>query len=326
MEKYNENYKDKKTYFLFVVVFSVCYGSFLSGLPIDAFMDRENYLNYVQDSQILIFVNASQGLLKLISNEPLWLLLNSFLYFLLESPDNVLRSYIFLFSTFFSFAVLLKGPKNFLWLIIFLFLPQVLKNYVIHLRQGVAIAIFFVGFNMISGRVKNILIYITPLIHASFFFVVLIYSSSKFLLIGKISNINRIILALIFSASIVASLNFLSRFVGARQADEYDFSASMDVSGIGFLFWMVILSLMLMENKFFIKKYFFEIFCLIFYLTAYFFVEVSGRIFESVIILVLVACLSLNGYRKYFFSVFILLFFVMSYIERFKLPQFGFGV
>lgn len=326
MNKSHYFHKNYLPYKVFIIFFSLCYGYFLAGLSIDAFMDRDNYLKYVEDGELLLFANASQGILKIISNEPLWLLLNNILYIILGTPEKVLRCYIFVFSTLFSYAVLSKGPKNYFWLILFLFVPQVLKNYVIHLRQGVAIAIFLIGFNMRPSHMKNIVLCSTPFIHASFFFVILFYFVNKIFSIISENKVIKISLAVSFSAFLVGSLSFLSRVVGARQADEYDFSASLAVSGVGFVFWFLILVFMLMENRFFFKKYFFEIFSLIFYLIAYYFVEVSGRIFESVIILVLISCLNLSGYRKLFFNILILTFFLISYTERFSLSQFGFGV
>ena len=44
-------------------------------LPLDVFTDRDNYLNYAENS-LLIFKRYQGGVHTLLANEPLWLLAN----------------------------------------------------------------------------------------------------------------------------------------------------------------------------------------------------------------------------------------------------------
>jgi len=303
---------------------AVSYGLILASLPIDVFKDRENYLNYVLNSDIILAVNASAGLVTLFANEPLWLLLNTLMKQVFE-PEQAIRFYIFMSATIFSFLFLRKNPGNIVWLILFLFVPQIVKNYIIHLRQGVAISVFFIGWTLVGSKKHWMVMMLTPFIHASFFFVLIFLVLSKFTARFKLSGALRVSIFFVAGLLFTLSVGYLAAAVGARQANEYTFSAG-EISGLGFIFWLTILFVFILQGTSFIKRYSFEVFVLIFYLCAYFFIEVSGRVFESTLFIVLLAGLTMKGWGKLAFLSSILFYSVFSYALRFDQPWLGFGV
>ena len=98
------------------------------------------------------------GFLPLLANEPLWLMINASLAFFL-SPETVLRSTYIHSSNGNCLDCFIKNPKNFVWLIIVLVYPSIVKNHIVHLRQGVAIAIFILGWFSNKTNLKWCLIF-----------------------------------------------------------------------------------------------------------------------------------------------------------------------
>lgn len=313
-----------RKWLILTLIFAVSYGLILANLPIDVFKDRDNYLNYVLNSEIIFGVNASTGLLTLFANEPLWLLLNVLMKQVFE-PEQAIRFYIFVSATIFSFLFLRKDPGNIVWLILFLFVPQIIKNYIIHLRQGVAVSVFFIGWALASSKKGWMVMILAPFIHASFFFVLIFLVLNKFVTKLRLSGVLRISIFFVVSLLFTLSVGYLATAVGARQANEYTFSAE-GISGLGFIFWLAILLVFIMQGSGFIKKYSFEISVLVFYLCAYFFIEVSGRVFESVLFTVLLTGLTMKRWGKPAFLFLIFFYSIFSYVLRFGQPWLGFGV
>jgi hypothetical protein len=100
---------------------------------------------------------------------------------------------------------------------------------------------------------------------------------------------------------------YVALSLGARQSADYDFVAPA-VSGLGFIFWMTIFILLLTQWKIIFRKHAFAISCLAFYLTTYFSLEVTARIFENSMLLVLLSGLSMIGYKLLIYK-FLILFY-----------------
>lgn len=316
---------DLKSNFIFLLLPTIYTLILLLAFPVDdTIIDRGNYLNYAAYSSDVIERYSSIGILNVIFNEPIWLFLNISLSSFL-SPENVVRVFICL-SSWVGFYICLKNnPKHiFLMVLIFLF-PQVMKNYVIHLRQGVAITFFIIAYYRDEGLLRRAIFMATPFIHLSFFFVILIYGLS--LLLSRIKFSRDLSAVVVISAGIIIafSLKFIATFVGSRQANEYEFT-STNVSGVAFLFWGVFFILYWLQGKDFCRKYSFQVLGILFYLSTYFFIEVTARIFESYILLVLIACCYLTQYRKLFFTAVLVIFIAFTYISRLGLPYIGWGV
>lgn len=320
----NENYLVVKSNFLKYFLLSFGVAIYLATLPIDAFIDRDNYIDYATFSSVILSSNIEQGLNVVFFNEPLWLLINTLLGLIL-SPENTLIILIFI-SSFITFYITFVNskPELFILILLFLLLPQVLKNNIIHIRQGLAIAIFLLAWFSESKKYSLILMFCAPLIHSSFFIVCMILIYSKCM--EKINFSNGINISLFIFLGIIFSLSimFFASYLGARQGSEG--GAGLDISGAGFIFWLCILFICLLEGKSFFIKNKISIYFIIFYLVSYFLIPTSARIFESVLIIVLLSTTYFTGYRKLSFIAFFLLYFLIQWLTRLDKPGFGWGI
>lgn len=312
---------------LLVLITAFLYAYLLIKLiPIDAVKDRLNYLDYASWPEAILFSRLEGGLLGLLFNEPIWLLINLFLsFFLIE--ENVVRTIIFFGSLTTSYLVLKYNYRYFIVLLFFLLIPQVLKNYVIHLRQGLALSFFLIGYLSTSKNTlkNNFFIFLSPLIHSSFFFIVFLIYLIKFLERIKFNNSFKIWSIILFGIVSSFIIESVGKFTGARQATQYEFS-SADISGLAFLFWLVVFIIYTLQGRQFLKNNMLSISILIFYLTTYFFIPVTARVFESGIVLLLLSSLSLTDWRKH--ASFGLFLFYTAYTVFLRLgsPYFGWGV
>ncbi len=306
-----------------VLAFAAAYAGVLASLPVDAFVDRDNYLIYAQEARALLEGRFETGWLATLANEPLWLLLNFALGAVL-APEEVLRTLVLVPAAVVAKLVLGSRPRDFAWLLLFLLLPQVFKNHVVHLRQGVAIAVFLLAWFRPAGGLRLTLLLCTPLIHASFFFVLT--------LMGLVGLTRRLRLAAdlqLLTAggagiSVGLTLQLLARALGARQGEEYQFVAT-DVSGIGFVFWFAVLVLFCLQGRDYLRRHALALAAVTFYLATYFLVEVAARIFESIVVVVLLAGLALDGWRRAAFLGGVATLVLLDWGLRLQQPWLGFG-
>jgi len=304
---------------IMLICFSLAYGYFLQALPLLDFLDRHNYLIYAEQSFDILVITASRGVLPLLSNEPVWLLINSGLAQIFE-PEVVLRIIIFSAAALFSYSLLRVDPKNSLWLILFLLMPVLLKNHITHLRQGLAMALFYAGY-FSHGSVRRILlITIAPFIHSSFFFILPIVILPAIFKRLRLAMDLRMIVFAGFAIFASLSLGVIATMLGARQSGVYNFEIASSVSGLGFVFWMMMGCLFVLQGEKYLKQNQEAIGVLVFYLVSYFFIEVTGRIFESGLPLVLLAGLALTGWRRWAFIASFLLYSSFQWLQRFSSP------
>lgn len=306
----------------FPFLFSLIYAFTLCNLPLDVFKDREYYLIYASNSDLILNRFYSRGLLTIFSNEPLWLLINSILSIILDS-NNVVRLIIFSSSFSISYYFIKMDRRNAVWLCLFLLSPQVIKNHIIHLRQGLALAFFLIGYNMKSKFFKNLFFLLSPLIHSSFFFVLFILMISNISKIFEREIVIRTIFTLLSFFTLIIFSEFISNYFGARQlVNLYE----TDISGLGFLYWSSIAAIMISSGHRYLMTNYFSLSAVLFYLSAYFILPVSGRIFESCLIFVLISCVKLIGWRKYVFISSFIAYSGITYIIRIGQPWLGWGV
>jgi hypothetical protein len=308
-------------YRFLILVVAALYGAVLSQIPDETFKDFANYLVYAEHSWVRIFGLAQLGPVPMLANEPIWLLLNAALGIYLP-PESVVRFIIFFSASFVAWLVLRHHPRQFFWIICFLLLPMVMKNNLIHLRQGAAIAVFLWGWYS-PGPVRRWLwMGLAPLIHASFFFVLALLFLTKVMQRLRLGADIRALGFLLFGFVLSLSLAWVAELVDARQAQEYEFSAA-DISGLGFLVWFAVAVVWMSEGRSFLKRYAFETGIILFYLSTYWFIEVTARIFESGLILVLIAGLAITQWRRFAFLAVVLALGVLSWLMR--LGQAGMG-
>ena len=312
-------------FFYLAVAFSIGYAWLLSSLPSEVFLDRQNYLNYVDGAGEILDFRLEGRFFAFLANEPIWLFLNLVLSRFFQNSEDAIRFYVFISAGIFSFFVLRHNPRHFGWLLLFLLSPQIVKNYIVHLRQGVAIALFFVGWKLTTSRWRWSIISLTPFIHASFFFIIALALARNILVNIKISRTTQLIVFFIFSLCLTVSVGLLSAAMGARQAEEYA-DKSGEFSGLGFIFWFGIFLIFLLQGREYFKRFSLEMLILIFYLTSYFLVPVTARVFESALILILLAGLNLRGWSYWTFVAAIFSYATVSYSMQWNKPWLGFGI
>ncbi len=306
-----------------VFIFSVTYGYVLSKLPNSSFNDFNNYLVVAEFAPVSLLKIINEGFLPFLSNEPIWLLINTLLALVFE-PEDIVRLIIFLSAFAVAHVTLRSNPKNWIWLLLILLYYPIVKNFLVHLRQGTAIAIFLLGWFSVSRNSRIFLITLSPFIHSSFFFIIFLTALCKLFKKFRLGADITIPIFIAAGGIIGTTLMFLASLLGARQAEEY---ASIDAtsSGLGFIFWSLICVLFLSQGRNFVRRYLFEISFLLFYLGAYFFTTVTSRVFDSALLLVLLAGLALNGWRRMVYQSSMLIFMALMWIMRVGQPSFGFS-
>ena len=220
--------------------FAFLYASFLTSLPLLEFGDRANYLLYTENSLLHLIGYYNAGVVKLLTNEPLWLLFNISLgYFI--GPESALRAIIFIPALIVPYVLLIKNHKYSFYVVLILLFPSVIKNHIIHLRQGVAIAVFVLGyFGGFKSLIKHLLLISTLFIHSSFYFVIFFYYVILMIEDKPLGLDLKLCLVFLFSITVGLSISLLVEYTGARQVGRLDI-ASGGGSGFSFIFWSLIL-------------------------------------------------------------------------------------
>jgi hypothetical protein len=254
-------------YRVLALSFALLFGALLSQMPNEQFKDFVNYLDYAEYSWNKFLLYQSFGIISAFSNEPAWLLLNSALGIFFP-PEPVVRTYIFFSASMVAWLVLSNNPRHFLLLILFLLLPMVVKNWLIHLRQGVAIAFFLWGWYAPGPARRWLGMGLAPFVHASFFFVLIVLFFTKTMRNLRLGHELQAIAFVMFCFCLGVGLRWIVAMLGARQAEEYTFAAQQ-ISGLGFCFWCVIVILWILEGRKFLRMHSFEFGMILFYLSTY---------------------------------------------------------
>lgn len=310
---------------LLYIVVSFVYAMLFVSFPMDGVVDRDNYLNMAAASPLILAGFVGQGLLPSLTNEPVWLLTNIFLN-LFFAPENAVRIIIFFSAFTCSFVVLKHNPKAFIFLLFVFFAPQVVKNFISHLRQGMAIAVFMLAWYCWKPRLRVILFLLTPLIHSSFFIVLSIFVICW--LVKKLRFALDLSFIVYSAIGIMLGLGIsvISSMLGARQSGDLLNSYAAGGSGIGFLFWGIILLIFLLQGRYFAQQHGFSIAMVLFYLTVYFVSPIAGRVFESTMLVVVLSIWALTNWRKMSAMLLYVFFSCAMLISNLGKSLFGFGV
>ncbi|WP_155113021.1 EpsG family protein [Metabacillus mangrovi] len=292
--------------------------AFLFALPEDITWarDRLNYLTYAESSSIIIQRYLSTGILSIFSNEPLFLVINIILLAMFP-PEQIVRIIIFI-STLGVLYALGKVTNYSFWIIIlFLFIPQIVKNHIIHLRQGLGLSFYLIGLTL-NNKFSRYLKVSAVFIHSSFAFLILFEILESFLKKIKFNFALRLVTSTIFLTFFVFLVPELARLFGDRRAADYDFSIAQSASGLGFLLWAVAGSIFILTIK---KDKINVIACygIMFYLVSYFFLDFGARILENIIPLILCAVLKDQKETKIFFIIFLTIYgFIQWYTNGYS--------
>lgn len=310
--------------FWICVPIALVYAMWLSSIDGEMIIDRHNYFDYATTSWTYLDIYKSGGLLKVLFNEPIWLIINGVLSNFLH-PLATMKSIIFVSSFTTAFLVARYDRRISVWMVLFLLYPGVLSNNLIHLRQGLAAAIFLAGWFTHKNWLILITLIIASFIHSSFFVVMAIWGVGvvSYRVVGD--SIGRLIIYAFAAVFLAVSLGFIAGLVGARQGEVAELGAR-DISGLGFVFWLCILALLLSQGEHFIKHFSFQIAVVIFYLVSYFITPFSARVLSSALIPVFLSGLYMESNRKGLFVAAIIVFTILSYVLRRDMPMFGFGL
>lgn len=290
----------------------------------EGILDRANYVIYAEFSSEYFSLYLSEGYASLFFNEPLWLSINIFLRLFLDNRET-LSVIIFAMSFVSAYLILKADKKNLLFLLLLLFFPQVLGKYIVHLRQGLALTFFLIGWFSFNTKLRWLFFLMTPFIHSSFFFIIFIYLFVRFLIIIKLRFIFKVAAMFVFSLTLALTMRFFAVLFGARQGELYNFKMT-DVSGFGFIFWFGVLVLYCLQGRKFREDNLFLISSIVFYLSTYFLIDVAARVFENTIIIIIIAGLNLTFWRKKYFIACCSLYFILSWYISINLPFFGWGL
>lgn len=217
--------------------------------PFGIFHDRQNYLNYATRTFSRLFSLIEDGVLSFLFNEPIWLGINATLGLFLP-PELVVRAIIILGVWLLSWSLLRNNLIPGALAILIILHPAVAKNYIIHLRQGLALGFFmFALFRDQKYHPNWKLLVLTPFIHSSFFISIGLLLVAQ--LLSKIKGIRILIPVILISLSalIVPVLSPVGQFLGARQASSYVAGSNLDVSGLGMIAWAIVFSLIAVGSK-----------------------------------------------------------------------------
>ncbi|RFU67126.1 hypothetical protein D0469_16045 [Peribacillus saganii] len=269
--------------------------------------DRLSYLEYASSSWTIMQRYINSGIFSFFSNEPLFLTINIILSSFLV-PENVVKCIIFTSTIGVLYSLGKITKYNFLILLFFLLVPQVVKNHVIHLRQGLALSIYLLGL-VSNKKYGGLLRCLSIFIHTSFVFLILFEFLEIILKRVKFTFTVRILLSSIFLTIFIQAIPVLASLFEDRRAQAYDFTMAEGSSGLGFLAWLFVGSLFILVTK---KDYINTITCygILFYLMSYFLLDFSARIFENIIPLILIGVLSIQS--KYTRTLFIMFFILYS--------------
>lgn len=294
-------------------VAALLFAGILAWLPSDGLKDRENYLAFLDSAPIIMLSWLDGDIIGILANEPLWVLLNAALSALMVR-EQALQILIFVPAAVVALHVLRSNPNYAILLLAFLLVPLVLKNHVIHLRQGAAVAVFLSAWFASSRRWRWPLMFCAPLLHSSFFFVFMLLAVAW--LLRRLRIPTAIVIGVYVAMGLVVGLGLgqLARAIGARQGEEAEFDVAADASGLGFVYWSLALGLYLLQSRRFLRAHLLEVGTIVFYLATYFLSPFTGRVFESTLLLVLLSMLHMRGSGGRVLVASVLLFSLMQWL------------
>jgi len=308
---------------------ALIYGIILASLPLETLYDRYTHVVWAAHSRELLQNFWSQGVLVALANEPLWWLINIFLSSFL-GPENTVRTLIMVSATIFAYLMLRVSPKHFIWLLLFLFVPGVIRHYIMAIRQGVAVTMFLLAWFSTNKHWRRILFLLTPFVHISFFIALMLLVVANVVRKMRFAYDLRTIAFLCIGVTAgIGGIKLIGEMVGARQVEAlttgWYASRMPEASGLGALFWSIIFVIYSLQGKNFTRNHAFELGSIIFYISIYPFLPIAGRVFTSVLPVVLLASLELTRWRRLVFCTLVLSWVGFYYGQRLSQPWFGFG-
>jgi len=308
----------KKSLFIFI---ALLYAYVILYLPVLTSKDSASYYVYANIAMEELFRAFESGVISGLLREPVWLLLISFVsYIFAWNHDYVLFSISFFSSFMAAYSSLgrIKGGASAVVMLLLLTSSFFIGNFVTHLREGVALAIFLIGLNAKNSIIKNILLSITPFIHVVFFIILSMYYFS--MLLSKLKVSKFIVFFLAVTGMIIMSVvvNYFLEGSSFRQASAEN---AVSGSGVGFLYWLVYLLVISSIYIFYKKRSFtvislMSLFVLMFYLMNYYYFYAAARVLEVGLFFVAISAANSGHVEKYFFIAYVSLFVSVGWLLR----------
>ncbi|HBN5548532.1 EpsG family protein [Proteus mirabilis] len=288
---------------IYTLIFCFSYAILLASLNSEIFRDRNSYSGYYASiSDFMLSKAYHVSLLKLFTEEPLFLILNILLTKILSISNNALpQIYVFFISFVFSFATI-KNSRNFTFAIIcILMLFSVSVSWhaqLVVLRQSIATSILLIFIIKKSSLNKLLFIlFLCALIHNSFFIILAFFILIK-IFCENHSLMRIVFISLLFSFISCIGFYIIGKYLSIRQIDYV--SMEINSSGAGFILWTSCLLIILIKNKGIKSVSLIDtisIFGLIFYSFNYYFLPIGGRFLVTFIPFIFMSLTS-NIYKK----------------------------
>jgi hypothetical protein len=295
------------------------------GLNIDQINDRANYHLNVDLISNWIESVGSSGLWMLVIDEPIFKLIIYIISLPGFDSELTIKMLIALSMGITVYTLSTKTNISVWWLVIAMIFPGILVNYVMTLRQGLALSFFMVGYFSKGRLSRNLLIGLSALIHYSFFIIIGIYLFSLNLSRVKFIPPKAIVILMFpFAMLCGAMVLYGASFIGLNSlSDQYIEQASIVYFGFGQLFWLVVLILFLSNGNSFVRENFFSLFGIAFYIGSVIFFAPFSRIMQNIALFSMISGFSLTGLRLKFFKILIIFHILYIVVDYFKTGQLG---
>ena len=277
----------------------------LGGREIPAALDDENYLIYATiSSEVFQAKLHDSPLFELFFEEPVWLLLNALLANYFEA-EGVVRLFIGGSALISLVSIARLVNWNVFACLMYFAFPMTLVPFVTHLRQGVAIAVMLFFLAFVSRRIVLGAVFAAT-IHSSFVPVAILIAADQSAFIKKsAAKISAWVAFICWAGLMVLAPLFLrdiTGWLGDRRVDEYGFGIEQSATGLGFLLWLVFVTILYLGRRPLVtSSWRIAILVVTLYLGWYFFLEVGSRVLTSALIFVWLAGTGLkSNYRNAF--------------------------
>ncbi len=286
-------------WYTLIVVIGVT--SFIAFRDVGPAPDDENYVEYgVRAEESIEQISVSEPVFFLLS-EPGYKVLN---YFISKTVGEYWYFPVFIFISFslLSISIYRISDRPLLSLFVFLLFMPIIKNWYIHLRQGLALSVFLFALSL-SSRKRYLLFIFSSLIHTSFFVSIGSYIYGYLTERLGVDRFTRVILFFFLAATFAWLLEDVLRAIGyvtaRREYKDVGQLASFKV----YITYIVISVGFFMSSKknFGMMTQF--LYGLSLYITMGFSVPYSARVFENYLPLAALSITDSEYTKNYYFYV-----------------------
>lgn len=292
--------KLKKLFFVFC---SLLFAFLLTLLPNEYFRDRANYIIYAKDS--LNIMERYDGI-ALITNEPLFLLLNNTLSFIFDA-EMVPLFFVYFIGFSVSYFIFTRSRNVMLAVLGFMALvlvPQSFHMLLVVLRQAFTATVFmWLIYYFWQSKYFLLLVFLLGFIHSSAFIVFAFLTIDKLfsLLISK-NILHRVCFVILISSVVSFFIMPFAEVLELRQATQYQDEVNGGGGG-NFILYMFVLLVTLSQRKKIHTEDGFYVVALVgisVYVGMYFFSPFAGRLIISFLPLIICLMCMFGNVRAFF--------------------------